>query len=540
VSNSEEKLRLEIRPATPLTEVSLTDSRFRRIALPTNTGDIKIDLARGVYQVGFRDGKSIEQKLVVLSPEQTSPVVVTATARPASDEEDVGEDTAPAGPCSLTVRVRDALDEPSSPTTRIDGLSLLNEDGTPAPAGTPSMRPNSTHLEFNLGPGYYRLRLETGIRDQVFETPIVVCPGWPMRISCRTKWYGKECRCDFSTAQLRMCPAGGSFHSSPGQRDVEANAIASLAGGRTLSGPEFSRLLREKFENPMFGFYAGYLLRGSDPGEIDTLEEVVNNLAAMIQPPPGLLHPDLEALRLRLKLLRKEPIDETLELPLPPMLLASWRTICQVAASSNRLVPKGSLADRIASGLLAMGASMAWTAEQAVAAAPVTEAAAGPVREFTAVRSLRSGLRGIRGVPADRGSATEAPPAEKAGAVLTPAQGVDFIATALRNDRMRDWFRSAAGLASGSDDGPQPGAPPIVSDAERIVAAAIYPIAPNEKFQQTFEKLHSAAGSKPAVQTPSTLALQLRLPRTTVERTIEEFCGKLRLQAQTLGIDLQG
>ena len=104
---------------------------------------------------------------------------------------------------------------------------------------------------------------------------------------------------------------------------------------------------------------------------------------------------------------------------------------------------------------------------------------------------------------------------------------------------MRDWFRSAAGLASGSDHDSQSGAP-IVSEAERIVSAAIYPIAPNEKFQQTFENIHFASGTKPSVQTTSTLAEQLRLPRTTVERTIEEFCGKLRLQAQTLGVDLQG
>jgi hypothetical protein len=532
VSNSEEKLWLRIEPATPLTEVSLTDSRFRKIPLPTNSGDIEIELARGVYQVEFRDGKSIEQKLVVLSPEQTGPEVVTATARPAGDDEDAADDAALPGASSLRVRVRDPLDEPPSPSTRIAGLSLLKQDGTPAAAGTSSIRANSTQLEFDVEPGYYRLRLETGIRDQVFETPIFVCPGWRIRISCRTRRYGKECRCDFSTVQLRMCPSSGSYHSSPEERDLEANAIASLAGGRTLSGRAFSDLLRRKFENPMLGLYAGYLLRGSDADELDTLEEVVNNLAAMIQPPPGLLHPDLEALRLRLKLLRKEPIDETLELPLPPMLLASWRTICQVAANSSTLVPKGSLADRISSRLLAVGASMAWSAEQAVAA-PVAEAAAGPLRDFTAVRSLR----GIREISA--GGEAAAPPAEKAGAVLTPAQGVDFIATALRNDRMRDWFRSAAGLASGSDDGSQSGAPPIVSDAERIVAAAIYPIAPNEKFQQTFEKIHSASGSKPAVQTPSTLALQLRLPRTTVERTIEEFCGKLRLQAQTLGIDLQ-
>lgn len=543
MSNSDEKLRLWIKPATPLTEVSLTDSRFRKIPLPVNSGDIEIDLARGVYQVGFRDGKSIEQKLVVLSPEQASPVVVTATARPesAADAEDAAEDVALPDPPSLTVRVRDALDEPPSPSTRIAGLSLLKQDGTPAPAGKSSIRANSTHLEFDVDPGYYRLRLETGIRDQVFETPIVVCPDWRIRISCRTKWYGtKECRCDLSTIQVRMSPAHGSYHSSSGQRDLEANAIASLAGGRTLSGQAFHDLLREKFTNPMFGFYAGYLLRGSDADEIDTLAAVVDNLTGMIQPPPGLLHPDLEALRLRLKLLRKQQIDDTPELPLPPMLCASWRTILQVAANSNRVVPKGSLADRVSSRLVAAGASMAWTAEQVVAAAPALEAAAGPRSMSFGTRAVRGARPRLRGFSAGNESAAMAPPAEEAGAVLNSTEGADLIGKALRDRRLRDWFRDAAGWGSGSDDEPQSGATPPISDAERVVAAAIYPVAPNEKFQAIFETMHAASSSKRPRPTPSTLAQELRLPLTTVERAIEGFCGKLRLQAKTLGIDLRG
>ena len=183
----------------------------------------------------FHQGKSIEQKLVVLSPEFASPVVVAATARPrsAADDEDAAEEAALSDPPSLTVRIRDALDKsPPSPSSRIAGLSLLKQDGTPAPAGQSSIRANSTHLEFDVEPGYYRLRLETGIRDQVFETPIIICPRWRIRISCRTRAYGEGWRCDLSTAQVRMCAASGTYHSSPDQRDLEANAIASLAGGQ--------------------------------------------------------------------------------------------------------------------------------------------------------------------------------------------------------------------------------------------------------------------------------------------------------------------
>ena len=582
MSNSDEKLRLRIEPATPLTEVTLTDSRFRKIALPTNTGEIEIELARGVYQVGFRDGRSIEQKLVVLSPGQSGPEVVTATARPqsAADDEESAEEAARPDPPSLTVRVLDGLDEsqspPPSPSARIAGLSLLKQDGTPAPAGQPSIRADSTHLEFDVEPGYYRLRLETAIKDQVFETPIVVCPNWRIRISCRTRWYGKECRCDFSTAQLRMSRAGGSYRSSPGDRDLEASAIASLAGGRTLSGTAFNGLLRDKFKNPMLGLYAGYLLRGGDPGAIDTLAEVVQNLANMFQPPPGLLHPDLEALKLRLKLLRREQIEEqikqrlklgseaqaeqdpeledlrqrlkrlreqmieeTPELPLPPMLLASWRTILQVAANSTAVVPKGSLADRISCRLVAAGASMTWNAEQVVAAAPVEEAAAGPRTVSAGVRApLRGARRRTRGVPTASESA--ALPIEQAGPVLDSTQGAAFIGKALGNSRLRDWFRGAAGLASGNDDKSTSGATPLFSDAERIVATAIHPIAPKEKFQEVFEKMRSASSSSRLPPTPSTLAQELRIPLTSVERAIEDVCRKLRRQAQILDINLQG
>ena len=185
-----------------------------------------------------------------------------------------------------------------------------------------------------------------------------------------------------------------------------------------MSGQAFSDLLRRKFENPMLGFYAGYLLRGSDAEEIDTLEEVVKNLAMMIEPPPGLLHPDLEALRLRLKLLRKEQIDETLELPLPPCCSPVGGPFARLRRIRAGWFPRGWRADRISSRLVTAGASMTWIAAEQVVEASVTEAVAGPRTVSPGPAAVRR--RGIHGISAGGAAATIAPPAEKPGPVLYP------------------------------------------------------------------------------------------------------------------------
>ena len=549
MSPSDEKtISLRIAAATPLTEITVSDSQFRKIAVPTNTGVLELKLPAGVYEVGFRDGTSIQQELVVLSPEQEQPVLLTQ-ATPTFSEDydlDLSEDPASQAP-SLALIVRDPLDGPQSPDTRFDGLDLVDAAGS----SVVSSRKNN-QLLFDVSPGPYRLRLQTGLGNQIFETPIVACPGWSLRASCRAGSYGPDVyRADLTTIQVRMYPTDGSRRRSREERALESNALAALAGRRTLSGQAFKDLLRgllnQKYVNPMFGFYAGYLLRGTDADEIDVLAQLVAHLEALVEkgpdrkltPPAGFQHPDVEALKLRLRMLRKESMEDVAAFPFPPMLFAGWRTILQVAERSKNIIPAGSLSDRISSHLVAAGASLLWTTKLKVAMTSATEATPLSNEPYEgAPRRLATRRRDAGAAPPPAETTT---PHSQAEVISDTNECIRIISAALHDRRMRDWFRNACGMdeADNEEEAPQARVVPIISDAEKMIAQAIHPIATKEQFQSIFERTRLATGAGPRASSPPELAAELRLPVTTVERAIQEISTKLLQQGQLLGIDLR-
>lgn len=550
MSPSDEKaLSLRIEAATPLTEITVSDSRFRKIPVPTNTGVLELKLPAGVYEVGFRDGTSIQQKLVVLSPEQEQPVLLTQGLRTFSEDydQDLSDEAASQAP-SLALIVRDPRDGPLSPDTRFDGLDLVDTAGLSVASSR-----DDKQLVFGISPGYYRLRLQTGFDDQAFETPIVACPGWSIRVSCRARLYGPDSyRADLTTIHVRMYPADGSRQRSREERALETNALAALAGRRTLSGQAFKDLLRglldQKYVNPMFGFYAGYLLRGTDADEIDILAQLVAHLEALVEtgpdrnltPPIGFLHSDVEALKLRLRILREESMDGVPALPFPPMLFAGWRTILQVAERSKNVIPEGSLSDQISSHLVAAGASMLWTVKPKVTT--TTGPGAGtPLSAESDEGAPRRVATRSRAADAATPLAVTTPHSQ-AEMIVDTNECMRIISAALHDRRMRDWFRNACGMDEGANEeqAPQARGVPIISDAGKMVAQTIHPIAPKEQFQSTFERTRLATGAEPRASSPSELAAELRLPVTTVERAIQEISTKLLQQGQSLGIDLRG
>jgi hypothetical protein len=452
VSTSENNLRLRIEPATRLTEITVSDARFRKIPLEENVGTIELELPLGVYEIGFRDGTSIEQHMVVLHPHQAAPFVVQQKPLPIDDDKDA-EDALGDEPSSLLVVVRDprrssfdrAEDAPPSSATRLDGLSLVTEDSKLIAPGASSVSEARSLLPLPAVPGRYRLRVQTGIGDQVFETPIVICPGWRTQVWLRTRAYRPgDYRADFATTEVQMRPADGSRRPSEEERILERNARASLVARRTLGGRTFNALLRgmgaQKYLNPM--------------------------------PPAGFAHPDVKALTLRLSLLRKEEPSSVQPFPFPPMLADSWRTILQIAERWHEAIPPGSLCDRVANRVVSAGAFTVWVApnEQvaAEAAAPVSPPGIAP--KPGARRTRRDGR-----ARTEFAVNPSAPPEQVAAPIVSPEVGIRLIDAALHDQRLRQWFRGVSGMSRGSsqEDEPQTPEVPIVSKTERMVAQSI-------------------------------------------------------------------
>ncbi len=562
-------LRLRIEPATPLTEVSITDARFGKIALPSNAGTIELDLPCGAYEVAFRDGAHVQESLVVLTNEtaptvvrQKDPAPTIESIAPLSDSEiDFASETVSAQDGQqIALVVRDprgseleaeGIARPD-PGSRLTGLSLLDETGNVIALDKMEIGERSSYLSYSPPPGGYRLRLATGLDDLVLETSVFACPGWRTRVYARTRSYKEgDFRADLARMQVRMSPIDASRRRSSEERALETNALALLTGRRTLEGVAFRELLQDllarKAINPMFALFAGHLLPGRDPGDVDLLAELVLHLEALITtgpdrtlpPPTDFRHPDVEALKLRLALLRKTPSVEVLPFPSPPMLAASWQNILRVAERSADLIPLGSLSDRVSSRMVSAGASLVWSAPPENLAPPVLHESSlgGPttrsMMNLVAGGDAEGGPPG--GLAGGAGDADDAPPFD---------QAAQLISQALRRKELREWFRARC-MPRDSDDesaaarGSEYRPLRTFSVEELAVAQAIHPIAPHERFQRSFDRAEFGSTASASGVSAEALAARLLLPTTTVTRAVEGLCAKLRRQAAVLNIDLK-
>jgi len=563
---AKDKVRVRIVAGSDMTEIRVSDARFNTVSLPANAGEVDVELPEGVYQVSFRDGTSWQSETVLLRRGAWGPVEVRQAApgplrsalpmeepAPASGAAHVVPDV---GLSEVTVFVRElpgpgpesgaGAGQPEAPSPEwLAGLSLVAGNDSPA-AGSPLPGlERAAGLRWHVAPGRWRLHLDTGSGGQVLDMPLIVCPGWRTRVYLPLRSYGeaRNRRADFCRACVRMLPAlDDPFADSAAIRRLEVNALESLTQGRVLHGQRFNDLLRElllgKYRNPMLGLYAGHLLPCANPDEVSLLEEVVANLTELTERGPDrnaaiaapVEHPDVMALRLRLALLRDEPIRPTAAFSSPPMLTASWDVMLKAALRAPELVPAGSLTDRVAGRLWGPSAWVVWER-------PALPPAAGRVLE-----SLDRGLEYEAGPLAAtppwqwRNIRLEVPwlPFEVRGGWLPPLSVPDSCAvidTALCHRAIREWFRATTQL-----DG-----------LERFLGQAIHPLAADEEMQRTLERLRllrppGVAGREGAASRPWTVervATVLRVPASTAERTAGDLCARLVEQGWQHQLDLK-
>lgn len=377
-------------------EIEILDGSFNPVPLEHNVGRVTAKLDLGAYIVRFRVGTEVREKLVVLgTPGATETVglfepgsgerLEFATSAPVRDtytSREYHEDGAaelsrskplppPAGQEGgghLMIFAR-AIDT-TMPVDVSKGLTLWTAAGEPAAdlaevgEHRPSERWSGAHL--GLDPGPYRLRVERS-SETFTEQMVYVCKGWQSQVFLLAQPVGptgKRWRLDPGGMSLLMSkPAEGFIPARPDQTSTEA-ALRALEGGRLVSSSEEHAMLWTKFRNPMLGIYGALLhLRHAKP-KMGLMDTVFRNLYELVGPVPDVLAigwavvAGRETTTAGTRILRK--LEEAGPIETPPMLRGSWQLLLEANRRNRELIPRGSLADRVAARTFVTSPWLVW------------------------------------------------------------------------------------------------------------------------------------------------------------------------------------
>lgn len=205
-----------------------------------------------------------------------------------------------------------------------------------------------------VNPGAYCLTLRTAKRAALRQS-IIVSPGWQTQVFLLQRGIDREeteiCA-DLANASILIARVGKGFQRSESHERLTELARAGLAARRQfIPEQDLEMMLWQKHDNPMLGILGGHCLLLDKNPRIDLLSKVVNNLRQMLGP----MHADVNALALACNQGSPEMAFST-----PPMLLRSWRLILKESASRTDLVPRTSLAARVADHLWGDGLWFMW------------------------------------------------------------------------------------------------------------------------------------------------------------------------------------
>ncbi|MER8786008.1 hypothetical protein NKH60_33435 [Mesorhizobium sp. M1006] len=520
---TQKRVTLKVQSVEPFTEIRLLDARFEPVALASNTGSITVDVAPGLYEVGFREGDGWERQHVIAAPE-AGEVTVVQVARSHGREAtlEMMPETLPQPHDNATVVVSftgtthglaDIATTPKITAT----LTGANFD---APVAANLVPGEWRNWRFAVAPGHWRLRLSDPGERQPFELPLTVCPGYRIEIVAPLCSTG-EMSIDLERLRVRLLPL-----DMPGAMDAtltgfEEAALAALGSGRALYGPDIEQLVDnladDKALNPMLGIFAAHLCDRGHDDDLPFQKRLLDKLADLTGG-EAVRHPDVAALRLRFRMRTSQPIGDEPPVPFPPLLAASWGALLDAARVRPELIPAGSLSELIASRLWSSSLWMAWTAAPLKVVAPVQP------------RSER------------RAPTTMAPPAEvKVAEEFTTAS--EMITAGLAHPELRGWFRDARSSSGTGFEGLEWEDELHITPAEAAVARLLYPVAANEQQQDRFASVatwmetHESKKRSSAVDL-MTMCSALGLPPTTVERAVGSLARKLEAQALDFNIKL--
>jgi hypothetical protein len=380
----------------PATEITVIDSAGN--ALTTAVRRLELSLPAALYKIRYRIGNRVVDDLIELPPGQgayevTVPPLPILSAAPLPSSDTSGEAASArfaqellkhghsggtAKRASLFIFISSVLESANDPSDLPArpgaGISIHTFSGEKiGDLENAEVRSGCCGWALPVDPGNYILRAEMPPGRPVEQT-LVAVEGWQVQFYARiVKSEARAAEGSGSSAshesssppefvwQLDMGRSGVLLIKEPAldlpaaeQMKWTAAARQALAAGRQKAAPDqemLKALLREKFQNPMLGIYAGHLFAMQKEPNLDLLREVVDNLIGMVGD-----HPDVTPLLITLK----DKRAASLLYREPPMLRRSWSMIVEASTPEKDLRPARSYAARIGACLWGSGAWLAW------------------------------------------------------------------------------------------------------------------------------------------------------------------------------------
>ena len=403
----------------PLAEISVLDGSMNTVA--RSVGELREDLAPGLYKIRVRNGPSPEvaEQFVSLDQNRTmsidappifSPIPLEGTTRSHEYHMSRAVDSSRNPQFSfgqgsgLFVFAREwSATGTGAHNNPAEGLEIIDETGkllaevgktaTIELSNDPSAAWCAT-----VSPGAYRLRFALA-DGSIIERALFASPG------CQTQIF-ILLSTSISSPAAKAYPnlAGGAvimspkFQFDPQDRGTQLGEIARYAltqKRRVLNDQLRREIVNEKFADPMLGLLGAHLILRDEPDNATLFETVTGNLLRLLGPD----HPDLRLLCLR----RRAPLlGMRRSLESPPMLRASWDLAVEASLENPNSFPEaGSVAD-IADKIVPTTAWLVWRREPALehpGASEIGSPLALSVREFVAARArLETSRLAARGV----------------------------------------------------------------------------------------------------------------------------------------------
>lgn len=336
------QVALKLQAADPFTEIRVLNARFEPVALTANTGQVVVNVAPGLYEVGFRIGKDWENQHVFASPDVSEVVV----------KQEVGPSGALEGMRSAAPMVEPRLQPKPGATVVVSvtgttsGLTDVSTDpkivvtlssGDADQKIADELVPEEWRsFQFAVAPGYWCLRISEPGERPPFELPLTVSPGYRLEIIAPLGTAGKM-SIDLERLRVRLLPLGMPDTMDATLIGFEDAALAALGSGRPLYGQDFEQLIENLVEdkalNPMLGIFAAHLCDRGQDDDLPFQERLLKKLGDLTGS-PAIVNTDVAALRLRFLMRTGQPIDKEPAVAFPPCLpQAGGVARCRAAAA---------------------------------------------------------------------------------------------------------------------------------------------------------------------------------------------------------------
>jgi len=302
------------------------------------------------------------------------------------------------------------------------GFSLLDASGKHVALldtqGTFDVGNGYLAIKAEVNPGSFSLSYRRGQEAVCFSLP--TSEGWTTQVylnvvSPDAKSY--SLLPDLAGMAIVFDRLSANFFDLKQEFVAEETIRQGLIDGRNYLSPEsMQHLLDGKYENPMLGIYAGYLLLDEQPPKIDLASTVVGNTERLL----GSSFPDIAALKWAVARAKASaPTSKELEaikfslaaLEGPPILARSWDVLLEVskllAVSASFAIPVFRFAEDLVDqgGLYVAWSHHAYSARKELLSNTSNEAGANSAAgALTVLKKLRRMSRRLSRRPSDQSS----------------------------------------------------------------------------------------------------------------------------------------